>query len=191
MSLSQKYRKSKDLKWALRFNTRHPDGYKFDGIVTHIQKNFIILRNEGDFVFDGVLVLPKKVIKGYHDSKVDRCHNDILRFSGIIRNVKSPQWLDDCTTLKQILEKIQKKDIWPIIETMYKLGRKLKTKFYIGKLTRIEKDTFWIYHYDAAGKWQKEYQIRYDDIFRIEFNDRYSRYFNAFMRTRIPRENRK
>jgi hypothetical protein len=191
VSLSQKYKKSKDMKWALRFNTHHPDGDKFSGIVTHIQKKFVVLSEERDLVFDGVLVLPKKVIKGYRDGKCEKCFNEVLRYSGNIKDAKSPQWLDDCTTLKQILEKIQKKDIWPIIETMYKLGRKLKTKFYIGKLTRIEKDACWIYHYEAAGKWEKEYQIRYDDIFRIEFNDSYSRYFNAYMRTRLPRENRK
>jgi hypothetical protein len=191
LSLSQKYQKSKDLKWSLQFTTYYPGGYNFDGVVTHIQKNFIVLRVQRDFVFGGIVVLPKKVIKGYRDGKVDQCFNEILRHSGNIKDAKSPHWLDHCTTLQQILERVQKKDIWPIIEILYKLDRKTETDFFIGKITRIEKDAFWIYDYDAEGKWQKEFQIRYDEIFRIGFNDRYSRYFNAFMRTRPPRENRK
>ena len=186
MSLAKKYKKSKDLKWSLRFNTHHPDGDNFYGIVTHIQKHFIILREHDNFTFNGTVVLAKKVIKGYRDGKYDKCANEILHHSGNIKDAKSPRWLGNCTSLKQILEKLQKKDIWPAIEIIFMKGRKTKTDLYIGKITRIKNDSFWIYDYDAAGKWQKECEIYYDEIFKIEFDDEYTRYFNAYMRPTLP-----
>jgi hypothetical protein len=186
MSLSKKYQKSRDQKWSLRFGTYHPDDDKFYGVVTHIQKPFIVLREHYSFVFDGVVVLPKKVIKGCRDNEFDRCANEILRHSGTIKDARAPRWLSHCTTLKQILEKLQKKDIWPAIEIIYKRGSKTETELYIGNITRIEKDAFWIYDYDAAGKWQKECEIKYSEIFKIEFDDNYTRHFNAYMRPRLP-----
>lgn len=190
MSLSQKYHKSRDLKWSLRFSTHHPEGDNFYGVVTHIQKHFIVLREHDEFEFNGVLIVPKKVIKGCRDGKVDRCTNEILRHSGAIKNAKSPRWLDTCTTLTDILQKLQKRDIWPAVEIMYELDGKTETEFFIGIITRIEKDAFWIYDYSASGEWQKEWEIKFDEIFKIEFDDQYSRHFNAYMRT-IPLKNNK
>ena len=63
---------------------------------------------------------------------------------------------------------------------------KIETLFFLGKITRIEIFVFWILHYDANGKWDKEYPIEYSEIFKIEFNDLYARYFNAYMKDRLP-----
>lgn len=186
MSLAKKYKKSKDKKWSLRFKTHHPEGDRYDGVVTHIQKRFIVLREHMEFAFNGIVVLRKKVIKGYRDGKYERCANKIFRSSGNIKQAKSPRWLDNCESLKQVLEKLQKKDIWPSIEIIYNRDGKTDTSFFLGKITRVGKKAFWIYHYDAAGKWEKEYKIRYDAIFKIEFNDSYSQHFNAYMRERLP-----
>lgn len=186
MSLAKKYKKSKEKKWSLRFNTYHPDGDRYYGIVTHIQKRFIILRKHDEFEFNGTLVLTKKVIKGYRDSKFEACANEILRHNGNLKQAKSPRWLDNCTTIKQVLEKLQKRDIWPAVEIIFRIKKKTETLFYIGKITRFGKNAFWIYDYGADGKWQKEYKIRYDEIFRIEFDDLYTRHFNAYMRERLP-----
>ncbi len=183
MSLSQKYKESKEQTWSMRFKTHHPDGNRFDGVVTHIQKNFIVLKEQTDFVFNGVVVLAKKVIKGYRDGKYETCANDILRHTGAIKHAKSPRWLDTCTTLKEVLETLQKKDIWPYIEIVYELDGKTETDVFVGKVTRVEKDAFWIYDYDAAGNWLREWEIRYDEIFKIQFDDLYTKHFNAYMRT--------
>lgn len=188
MSLSKKYKKSKDMKWCMRFKTFHPEGDNFDGVVTNIQKNLIVLREAKDFDFDGVVILPKKILKGYRDGKFERCFNRVLCHNSNIKKVKSLRWLDNCTDLKQILYIIQKKNIWPVVEIIYKPNGKVETEFYIGKITRIEKKSFWIYDYSAAGKWQGEWEIGYDEIFKIEFDDDYSRHFNAFMQTRLPKD---
>ncbi|MHC5083966.1 MAG: hypothetical protein ACYTET_08535 [Planctomycetota bacterium] len=156
MSLANKYKKSKELKWCLRFKTYHPDGDTYDGIVTHIQK-------------------------------FEKCGNTILQHNREIKKAKSPRWLDNCITFRQILEKLKQKDIWPAVEIIFRDKQKTKTLFYIGPITQIKKNAFWIHCYDATGKWEKEYKIGYDEIFKIEFNDNYSRHFNAYMRDCIPK----
>jgi hypothetical protein len=82
MSLASKYRKSLDQRWCLRFNTVHPRGDAHDGIVVHIARTFIVLREERDFELDGLIVLPKSAMKSCRDNKFEACHNLILRESG-------------------------------------------------------------------------------------------------------------
>lgn len=187
MNLSEKYKKLKELKWCMRFKTCHPDKDNYDGIVTHIHNRFIVLREERDIVFDGVVILPKKVIKGCRDNKIEKCYNQVLRHSGNIKNATAPKWLDHCTTLKDVLTTLKKKNIWPAIEIIFQEKRKKETDFYIGMISRIEKETFWIYDYSASGKWQGEWGIGYDEIFKIEFDDTYSRTFNEYMKGRLPK----
>ena len=62
MSLERKYSKSMREQWSLRFKTKHPDGDNYDGVVTHVKPGFIVLREERDFEFDGLIVLPKRFI---------------------------------------------------------------------------------------------------------------------------------
>jgi len=183
MSLSQKYAKSKDEKWAVRFRTIHPGKQSYYGVVTHIARSFIVLRKTRDFDFDGVLVLPKRVVTGYRDGKYERCYNRILRFNGNIKKARTPEWLESCNSVPDILKQIKKRGIWPCIEDLFELDGKIETDFFIGPIVRIEDDRFWIHDYDAAGNWGEEYDIEFRDILRVAFNDRYSTEFNKYMKS--------
>jgi hypothetical protein len=182
MSLKRKYRKSFDKKWCLRFKTRHPDGDKYDGVVTQIESEFIVLREEEDFDFDGIIILPKRFIKGYRDGKYDQCCNEILRENNALRKCHSPRWLKGCGTLPDVITELKRRDVWPGIETMF--DDNSETAFYIGPITRTANECFYLRCYDAAGKWEKEYELEYDKIFRVEFDSKYCNRFNAHMRRR-------
>jgi len=183
MSLSRKYAKSKDEKWAVRFRTSHPDEETRDGVVTHIARSFIVLRETCDFDFDGVLVLPKRVVTGYRDGKCERCHNRILRFNGNIRKARTPRWLGSCNSVPEVLKQIKKRGIWPCIGIVFELDGKTETDFFIGRIVRFEDDRFWILDYDAAGNWGEEYDIEFREILSVGFNDRYSTEFNKYMKS--------
>jgi hypothetical protein len=182
MSIAEKYRKSLDEKWCLRFKTRHPDGDIYDGIVTQIKSGFIVLREEEDFDFDGIIILPKKYVKGYRDGEYDQCCNEILRESGVLRKARSPSWLDAYETLPEVIRKLKRRDIWPGVEIVF--NGDSETAFYIGPITRTADDYFYLRCYDAAGKWEKEYKLTYDEIFRFEIDSKYCNKFNAYMRRR-------
>ena len=183
MSLSIKYKKSKEQQWALRFRTCHPESDNYDGVVTHIERSFIVMRETYNFDFDGVLVLPKRVLKGCRDGKHEKCYNRILRFNGNIKNAVTPKWLNSCQSVQDVLKQLKSRDIWPCIEILFELDGKIETDFFIGPIVRIEDDKFWIHDYDVTGNWGQEYDIDFCDILKIEFNNKYSTEFNKYMRS--------
>lgn len=183
MNLTQKYAKSLNDHWSLRFKTRHPDEDHCYGVVTHIKSAFVVLRMELDFEFDGNVIFPKKSIKGCRDGKCERCYNEILRERGAIQKLRPTLWLDSCKTLQDVAQVILKRKIWPAVETL--CDEHNKTDIFIGPITRLTDNGFFQRSYDAAGKWQKECAIPYETIFSIEFDSHYLNRFNSFMRKRI------
>lgn len=182
MHLGSKYKKSLAEQWCMRFKAHHPDGEKnYDGIVTHIKRTFIVVRPEVDFELDGSAILMKKHIKGYRDDQFDQCFNEILRENGALKSLDELPWLENCETVPQVLAEIQRRDIWPGIEILFK---NTMSAFYLGPITRCNQDDFSILCYSAAGNWEKEYQLPYSEIFRIDLESRYCIHFNAYMRKR-------
>lgn len=59
MSLYQKYKKSLNERWCMRFKTNHPDSDEFDGVITHIAPKFIVLYEVREFEFDGIVDVKK------------------------------------------------------------------------------------------------------------------------------------
>jgi hypothetical protein len=185
VDLENKLKKSMNRRWCLRFRTKHPDGDNFDGVVTHIKDEFIALHEERDFEFDGVVILPKKVIKGFRDSRFERCRNKILRENGSIRKIRSLRWLVSCGTLQDVMQEIMTRGIWPAVETLFHGGK--KSAFFLGPIMSTSDDHFSLRCYDAAGHWEKKYKLSYDEIFKVEIDSRYCRIFNAYMRLKSRR----
>ena len=181
MSLAQKYNKSLTEQWLMRFKTKHPNGDNYDGVVTRIKPAFIVLREERDLELDGVIILPKRVIKGVRDGRYERCYNQILRQNGEMRKLRSPRWLNSCETIAQVCASLMKRDIWPGVGTIFDDGA--ESAFYLGPITRVDEDRFFLRCYDAAGKWEKVYKLDYDEVFKIEFDSRYCNHFNAYMKS--------
>jgi hypothetical protein len=182
MSFERKFKKSLSEQWCMRFETLHPDDDNYDGVITHIKTDFIVLREEIDFEFDGIIILPKRFIKSVRDGKYDKCCNEVIRFNKTINKLHTPKWLDKCETIQQVLSVVKKRDIWLGVETVFSEGT--DSAFYIGPITNITDEGFSIKCYDSAGKWEKEYQLDFDEVFRIEFDSKYCNYFNAFMKSK-------
>jgi len=181
MSRAHKYEKSLAEKWCMRFKTAHPDGDNYDGIITHIKRDFIVLREEDDFEVDGLIGLPKRFVKGVRDGKYDRCVNEILRENTELKKLRPARWLNSCETFPRVFAGLKRRDIWPGVETVD--GEK-KAAFYLGPITEVTDDGFSIAGYDAAGKWEGIYDLSYSEVFRVEFDSRYCKHFNAYMRAR-------
>lgn len=181
MGLSQKYKKSLTEQWCMRFKTLHPEKDSYDGVIIYIGTDFVALREESDFEFDGIQILPKKSIKGFRDNKFDCCCNDILEQNEQKKKLKDIAWLKACESYKDVIKALHDRDIWPGVETV--LDKKnYASSFYLGPIVEIEKKRFGIRCYDAAGKWEEVYEIAFSDLFRIEFDSKYCNNFNAYMR---------
>jgi hypothetical protein len=182
MSFENKFKKSLTKQWSMRFETTHPENDNYDGVIIHIKEDFVILAQQNDFEFDGIIILPKKFIKNIRDGKYDKCCNQIMRFNGEIQKLTTPDWLDSCDTIYQILETMKAQDIWGAVEIIF--GQEAESAFYIGPITEVNNEQFSLKCYDATGKWEKEYHLSFNEIFKIEINSKYCNNFNAFMRAK-------
>lgn len=182
MRRRDKYEKSRAERSCMRFQTRHPDGDAYQGVITHIQKGFVVLREQVDFEWDGVVVLPKRFIKGVRDSKSDHCTNEILRQNGMMERLHPAEWLDACETIPQLIAALMRHDTWPIVEA-FREGDD-DPLFYIGRIMEVTEDDFVLKHYTAYGQWDKDYRLAYRNTLRIEFDSTYCNHFNTYMRSK-------
>jgi hypothetical protein len=178
MGLPQKFKKSLDEKWCMRFKTRHPDGDAYDGVVLRFTKNLVVLGVVDNFEFDGIHIFRRSAIKGYRDDKFESCFNRILSDNGQINRFRAPKWLNACETFNQLALMLMKRDIWPAVEGVFNN----EGFFYIGRIVEVENDYFSINCYDAAGKWEKVYRFKFSEVFRMEFGSKYTEHFNNYMR---------
>jgi hypothetical protein len=170
--------KSLDEKWCVRLTTSQPSGDAFDGVVIHIGKSIVALREFRDFQADGVLVFPKKSLAEVRDGELEVCENKIIKHSGEIRNINKMKWLADIDTVEDLLRVISKRKIWPAIEQIISDDSAL----FVGSIVEVKNKFFEIYCYDAAGQWEGAKNIDYKKVFRVEFKSRYLNYFNDYMK---------
>jgi len=182
MTLNEIYKKSLNEKRLIRLKTKHPDGDNYDGIILKETDKLIFLASETDFEFNGIIIFAKKFIKGFRYGRFEECHNELIRFNGQINKVRLPVWLKTVNSWEDILRGLNKRDIWPCVEILY--NKLEKSVFYIGPGIGGDEEGFTLHGYDADGKWEKEYYLNYDEIFRVEFNDKYSKNFNSYMKSK-------
>jgi hypothetical protein len=179
MKSSEKYSKSLKDKWVIRLKTHHPDGDNYDGVVFVVKRSFVAIRELRDFEFDGVIVLPKKAIRGFRDGVFEAADNAIIRNNGQIDAMSIPSWVEECGTIQHVMAYMMRHDIWPGVEILFEEGR--TAAFYLGPIVKADADSFTINCYDAAGNWEKPYRLGYEEVFRIEFDSKYCNHFNNYM----------
>ena len=170
--------KSLNEKWCVRLTTSQPSGDAFDGVVIHIGKSIVALREFRDFQADGVLVFPKKSLAEVRDGELEVCENKIIKHSGEIRNINKMKWLAGIDTVEDLIRVISKRKIWPAIEQIISDDSAL----FVGSIVEVKNKFFEIYCYDAAGQWEGTKNIDYKKVFRVEFKSRYLNYFNDYMK---------
>ena len=179
--LERKYLKSLNEQCVLCFSTIHPEGDRYDGVVTAIKPDFVVVCEERDWEFDGIQIFPKRAIADIRDGKFEACADRIVRENNALSKVMMPQWLDACQSLADALQAMQHQEIWPAVETL--TGKNQDFFLYLGPITKFAKHSFWIRAYDAAGNWERQYEIDYSEVFRIEIGSRYCTHFNDYMKS--------
>lgn len=169
----------------MRWKTNHPDGDCYDGVVLDIKRRFVIIREEVSFGFDGLMVLPKKSLKGYRDGPFEQCTNEILESNGARETLNYPPWMKECDTLFQLFDGLKRRDIWPGVEVLYDDGQDYE--FHLGQLTEAGPSEFRLMGCDAKGQWEHESSLSYAQVFRVEINSLYCDRFSEYMRTKVVR----
>jgi len=177
----EKCKKLIQFKKPVSLFTRHRDGDRYNGIIVGCSKDVILIESDNDFVFDGIIALPTRQIKNLRHSQFEKTLDRIFTKFGLLKLKKRSPWLLKTETMQQLVSECFKRKLWPIIEMQHKRGNAL----YIGPITSVEKNGFQIFAYDANGKWEKNYSLTYNEIFKIQLFDKYSTYFNKFMKEKV------
>ncbi len=178
--MNKRITKSLTDKHCIRFATNHPDEDVYNGIVIHKTRSLVVICVISDFEVDGIIAFPRKRIEKVRDDDSEICENKIIRMNGEIRKIKKPKWLVKINTIGELIQYLCKKKIWPAVEIIHEDN---EGALYIGPITEAGKNKFTIYCYDAAGDWEQEYTLNNSDIFKIEFNSKYTNHFNSYMKS--------
>jgi hypothetical protein len=159
-------------------------GASVDGIVLLNGKTLVALHVVEDFEDDGAAVIPKAAVESVRRGPYERCATAICRTTLRRGDAKRFQWLTTVRTLSDVVRYLHAHDIWPAVKVVYED----RTLAYLGKVTKQSATSFSMWCYDAAGSWEREYELEYGEVVKIEIDSRYLRHFNRYMkRKRLPR----
>jgi len=160
--------------------TKHPDGDTYDGIVLGVDRSIVVFQDTSEFSIEGVSILPRKWITEIRDGEFEDCYDKILRQNNEIKNLNRKKWVNELSSVKEAIEVIHKKSIWPSIEVYD--GNK-ETAMFLGPITDVRASKLSVHAYDAAGNWEEEYDIKYTEVFCIQLFNQYTERFNKYMET--------
>lgn len=179
--MKAKLDESKRKKSPIRLSLNHCEQGDIDGIVLHYNRSLVVLQVEDDFELHGVSFIRRSAIREIRDSEYDACCREILEHNGQLAKLSRARWLKSVCAMRDAVEQIRSRHIWPGVEVG---GPDEDTIYYLGPVTSIRRSDFSIFCYDAAGNWEKNYEVAFGDVFLVSIWDRYATHFNAFMKTK-------
>jgi len=183
MKLLKKLNKSLKKKLSIRINLFHPKNDYKDCIVLKVEQKYIIVADFKDFLFYGISIIPKSNIKSIRDNKYEKCENKIIRNNKEIKKAKLPKYLKNFSNITKTMKILKKLAIWPSIESINP-NKNNSSAYFIGPITKIKKNSLKIYCYDAKGKWENIYKIKYSNISNITVTGKYEKSFNTYMKNK-------
>lgn len=85
------------------------------------------------FEFDGYNILLRDRIKGYRNSKFEKCSAQISTHNKQIKKIRPPQWAFSIEGIDSSIRGIKQHGIWPAVESIYNSV----SSFYIGPIASI------------------------------------------------------
>lgn len=159
----------------------HHENEIYDGFVLLCNKDMVLIQEDRDFFSDGIIALPIRSIKRLRIGPIEKLRGKIVKQYGILKKIKKSFWLLKTKNIEQIIRECRLRKIWPIVEAL----KKGESALFIGPITEVGKNEFYLYAYDAEGKWEKNYKLQFREVFRIQLFDAYSKYFNRYMKRKI------
>ena len=132
--------------------------------------------NEDDFIFDGFRVSRFRDVTKLR-VKNDKC-DEIIKNEGLFQNLSIPEIeLENWESVFNSLQTIGKNII-----VEHETPEGIDDNFAIGKIDRVYKNCFYIYHFDADGIWEKEpYRIPFQEVTSVTFESRYINVFTKYI----------
>lgn len=150
------------------------------GYIVGYSKDFVILQATDDFMACGYNVLPLSQVIDVRYNNHDKYYDKIMRWEKEVdkimlkHNVNLKDWVSVFTSIKATGLNVIVECEAPSINT-----------FTIGPIKKVLKNAVQILYFDAAGfSDSKPTSIKYSDITKVMFDDRYINIFSKYIRHR-------
>lgn len=146
-------------------------------IPLEISKNLVLLQEIYDFELDGYVILRIKDITSIEITKSQQFSQFILEKEGKLNQIRKPSInsIDDWET---VLTELSNPENNIIVEC----DSKETSKFFIGKITSIDKKSLFLLYFNGAGEWDDEpTEIPLKDITSINFDSKYINIISKYL----------
>ncbi len=172
MKLLEKYKQNKA---CIRIY-RHFDANPLNGIIIDYSDDYVLLKYEYDFFFDGHRIVRRKDIARLKYNKTDRFHDGILNRENEILKIAKPVKIN-IDTGKTIIESLERAKMLAI----YELEAGNSEEFILGYIKSIDGDELSILSIGSDGKYQKTpVKLPIAEITMFQIGNRYLKMFKKY-----------
>lgn len=150
------------------------------GYILDYSNDFLLFREEEDFLFTGLNIIPIKYVKAIRYNANDKYCDHINKSEYDITEFQLDDSIKiDLTSWESIFESLMNSKKIVISEC-----EKLKHGYFaIGDIKKFNKKFVFINHFDAEGNRDKELvKHKYNWITKITFDDNYSKVFSKYIK---------
>ena len=147
------------------------------GFPIKLSDDFLLMTNIFDFYDDGYTIVKTSDISDAYSKESDEFYEMVCINENLLKRV------DECPissvkSMKDILTELSKQNFFIVVEC-----EKSEDDFFIGKIKITGENKVVMQSFDALGKWHDENDIiKYEDITKITFLDRYSKMYFKYMK---------
>ena len=154
------------------------------GYLLAMSEYYLLMQIQYDLEIDGYAIIPKTAFDSLEFGNKNKMRMDILAAEG----TDSIWGIDhdiDLTDWHTIFACLQKLDMHVIVRR----GVMEYPEFVIGPITDVRKRSVSVRYYNAEGQLDaKATKVKYDDITKIEFGDKYSLTFRKYLKPMSARK---
>lgn len=158
-----------------------------NGYILDYSKDFLVLQEVEDFRPMGFMVIPVERILEIRHGKNAKYYDHILTAEGKKDKIESKTKVN-LKTWKTVFKSFQKKGKCIVAECE---GKELDA-FNIGEIADVTDKAVYIFYFSAQGFWDEEpTKVKYKNITKVMFDDRYVDIFSKYTRTRKVKKKKK
>lgn len=148
--------------------------------VLDLGPNLVLLQDESSFRLDGYSIVNLADVTAVRSGRLERFTERLLKQERATPSL--PPVPIDLSDWRTVLKSLQAYGKHVIIEC--ETGDEDFDEFFIGRIEKLNKASVSFRHFDALGQWDDEpTTIRFRDITRVRFDERYIDVYSKFLKT--------
>lgn len=149
------------------------------GYIVDYSNNFVVMQTTDDFMLNGFIIFPTSHITHLRRNKNDKYYDEITKSENDKRNFGISTKVD-ISYWKTLFNTFLNNEMNIIIEC----EKPSKKTFTIGKVKKLTKKAVFIHYFGATGFLDKKLtKIKFKNISKVTFADRYTTTFGKYVRT--------